>query len=88
MNWYDKESAYEQKYRNGTVATDLWKYIPQSKMQGVKDAFSDSDGYWIFLDHEEGNWFAYDAYEDGGIIHEYTIADLKNAIKTIRKVER
>ena len=83
--WWQLEDEYERRYRNGTVATDLWKYIPKDKLEGVTNAFSDSEGYWIWLDCEEGGWRAYDGAEDCGTIHEYTIEGLRKAIKTIRK---
>lgn len=85
MDWADKENAYADLYRAGRESRNLWKYIPKKVHEGVNDAFSDSDGYWIFLDHEIGGWVAYDGGEDCGMIHEYTIADLREAIKTIRK---
>ena len=88
MESWQKEAAYEAIYSAGRQATNIWKYIPEKLKEGVTDAFSDSDGYWIWLDHEEGGWVAYDGGEDCGMIHEYTIADLKQAIKTIRKNRR
>lgn len=81
----NKEEAYAEAFRRGTYARDLWKYIPRNKLDGVTNAFSDSDGYWIWLDHEGGGYVAYDGGDDCGTIHEYTIADLRAAIKTIRK---
>ena len=84
----NKEDAYAQKWDAGTVAADLYKYIPRriAEAGAIDNAFADSDGYWIWLNHEEGGWVAYDGGEDCGTIHEYTIEDLKKAIKTIRKV--
>lgn len=82
MKWWEKETAYEAVYASGRQAKDLWKYIPEKLKEGVTDAFSDSDGYWIMLDE---NHVAYDGGSDCGMIHEYNIADLKAAIKTIRK---
>lgn len=85
-NWVDKEEKYDELYRQGRQATNLWKYITASKQAFVTNAFSDSDGYWIWLDEDH---VAYDGADDCGQIHEYTIADLKDAIKTIRrKVEQ
>ena len=84
MDWFDKEEAFERVWQSGREAKDLYKYIPQR----LKDAGAiatcdvDSDGYWIYL---EDGWFAYDAGEDCGIIHEYTVADLIKAIKTIEQ---
>ena len=80
-----KEDQYAALYRSGREAKNIWKYIPSSLSEAVTNAFSDSDGYWVWLDNEEGGWRAYDGDEDCGIIHEYTIADLKAAIKTIKK---
>lgn len=80
----NKEDMYADVYRAGRQAKNIWKYIPRS-VSGVTNAFSDSDGYWVWLDEDH---VAYDGGEDCGIIHEYTIADLKEAIKTIRKGRR
>lgn len=85
MEWWEKESAYEDQFRSGRQAKNLWKYIPQKLCEAVSEAYSDSDGYWIHLN--EG-WIAYDGGNDCGIIHCYTINDLKADIKTIRKADR
>lgn len=78
MEWWEKEYAYEVKWQNGTVAKDLWKYVPRRLEEAVDDVLIDSDGYWIYLN--EG-WD-----EDGeSIIHVYTITDLKKAINGIAK---
>jgi len=84
-NWYDKEQRYYDAFDAGKVSKDIWKYIPKKYYPAVTNAFADSDGYWVWLDNENGGWRAYDGDEDCGMIHEYTIEDLKNAIKTIKK---
>ena len=83
MEWWEKEVAYEKAYSSGRQAKDLWKYIPEKLTEAVDETDVDLDGYWIYL--KEG-WLAYDGGEDCKQIHEYTITDLKAAIKTIRKV--
>ncbi len=88
LSWEEKGYEYEKRYREGRVSTDIWKYIPQNVCEGVTAAFANSDGYWIWLDHEEGGWVAYDGGEDCGIIHDYTISDLKESIRTIRRIEK
>ena len=85
MEFWEKEEAFERRQAQRRIAVDVWKYIPVKLYEAVTRAFSDSDGYWIWLDHEDGGWVAYDGGEDCGTIHEYTIKDLKEAIKTIRK---
>lgn len=85
MEWVTKEEKYCRLYSSGRQATNIWKYIPEKYADGVSDAFSDSDGYWVWL---EKGWVAYDGEPDCWQIHEYTIADLKKAIKTIRKGSR
>lgn len=62
---------------------DISKYIPKKlyKAGAIQDAFVDSDGYWIWLND---GWYSYDAADDCGMVHEYTIKDLKCAIKQIR----
>lgn len=83
--WWEKEDAYKILFESGRQAKDLYKYIPEKFMEGVTDAFSNEDGYWIYLDKCH---VAYDGSVDCGMIHEYSIKDLKAAIKTIRKGER
>lgn len=78
MDWFDKEFFFERRTRK---AADLWRYIPYKKRPGISRAYADLDGYWIEL---EAGWTAYDGGEDCSIIHEYTVKDLCNAIKTIR----
>ena len=85
MIFAEKEDAYSNIYRAGKQAKNIWKYIPVKYREGVTEAFSDSDGYWIYLNKE---YAAYDCGEDCGIIHEYNIDDLRNAIKTIKKCKR
>jgi hypothetical protein len=85
MEWWEKEDRYERQYRSGRVARDLWKYIPKKVQEGVTDALADSDGYWVYLG---ADWVAYDGGEDCGTIHEYTISDLIDAVKTIRRGKR
>ena len=84
MTWAEKEERYSRQYAAGKVSTNLWKYIPYKHWRGIFNAYSDADGYWITLD---STYTAYDGGEDCGIIHEYTIADIKDAIKTIRRKE-
>lgn len=81
-DWFEQKEQYDALYRSGREAKDLWRYIPARLVTAVADAFSDPDGYWVYL---EQGWCAYDGGEDCGEIHEYTIAGLRNAIKTIRK---
>lgn len=80
--WWEKEDSYFSRSNHATEAS-LWKYIPKKYHEAV-DWVSVLEGYWIYL--AEG-WRAYDHAEDCGIIHEYNIADLKEAIKTIEKCE-
>lgn len=78
-SWWEKEFRFEN---NSRPATNLWKYIPERLKSAVDECSTDSDGYWVYL---ENGYVAYDGGEDCWVIHEYTITDLKAAIKTIRK---
>ena len=80
MEAWKKEVAFERASRAGNVSNGIWKYIPKKFYSAVSDCSVDSDGYWVYLNK---GWTAYDHDVDCGIIHEYTIADLKAAIKTI-----
>ena len=75
--WHEKEESFDYRSRK---SADLWQYIPKKFYPAVDHVTIDSDGYWVYL--EEG-WSAYDHGSDCGVIHEYTIAGLKEAIKTI-----
>ena len=82
LSWWEKEENYYRRWRAGSVVNDLWQYIPDKLSEAVTDAIVLSDGYWVYL----GNgWTAYDGAEDCGMIHVYTIADLKADLKTVRK---
>lgn len=81
--WFEKETEYESRWRSGRIPTNIWKYIPGKHRTGVMNAFADSEGYWIWLND---GYRAYDHAEDCGIIHEYTIEDLRAAIKTITMI--
>ena len=85
MTHWEKEMTYDGRMRSGRIAKSLYRYIPNRLLVAVNDTAIDPDGYWIYLN--EG-WTSYDGGEDCGIIHEFTVADLKNAIKTIRKGSR
>lgn len=76
------EDVYEVVYASGRQAKNLWKYIPEKLAEAVDETNVDSDGYWIYL---KNGYVAYDGAEDCKVIHEYTVTDLKAAIKTIRK---
>ena len=60
------------------------KYVPLYKRSGIKDAWRDSDGYWITL--KEG-WNAYRMDSDCRTIHEDTINQLRWQIAGIAKSE-
>lgn len=81
---WEKEEEYERRWASGRVPQDIWKYVPDKYADAVTDAFADSEGYWIWLGKD---YFAYDGGADCGSIHEYTVADLKEAIKTIRMIK-
>lgn len=81
---WTKEEAYDELYRQGRQAKNLWKYIPKKLEDAVDDTAVDKDGYWIYLAHWNG-WTCYDGGEDCTLIHCYTIKDLIEDIKTIRK---
>lgn len=83
MEFWEKEYVWERNYESGRYARDLWKYIPKKVEESVADTYVDSDGYWIYL---ADGWMAYG--ERGcHTIHEWTVADLKDAISQIRKEE-
>ncbi len=85
MEWYEKEQAFADRLNSGKISADIWRYIPKKLMGCIEDAYINDDGYWIYL--AEG-YTAYDGGSDSSTIHEYMIADLREAIKSIRKVEQ
>ena len=86
--WEERSQAFEDSYESGRTAKDIWKYIPKRLLDSgaVATCFADSEGYWVQLDFEEGGWRAYDYDDDCGIIHEYTIKELREALKTVKQV--
>lgn len=67
MKWFEKEAEFEEQYKTGRHAKNLWKYIPARQQAFVDGVCVDSDGYWIWLDE---NHVAYDGGEDCRTIHE------------------
>lgn len=84
-DWTDKEREWEWRYYSGRYCRNLWKYIPQKVEDGIDEIGVDYDGYWIYL--KEG-WTSLDGGEDCGIIHDYTIDGIKDAVSTIRRKEK
>ena len=80
LEWWEKEEAYENTWLSGKASHNLWRYIPDKVSSGVADVSTDSDGYWIYLNP---GWISCDGDR---IIHAYLISDLKEDIKTIRRV--
>lgn len=76
--WAKKEGSFANRKSH---SNNVFRYIPKKYYVAIDDAFTDSDGYWIYL---KNGFAAYDGGEDCGVIHEYNIQDLKDAIKTIR----
>ena len=60
------------------------KYVPISKRNAVKRIWKDSDGYWIIL---ENGYVADRTDSHAGVIHEWTIKDLRYQIAGIKKIE-
>lgn len=85
MVWEEKQEQFEKLWRSNRHAKNLYRYIPRRLAGAICWAEVDEDGYWIYLNNEDGHFRAYDGAEDCGTIHEYTIADLIAAIKTIRQ---
>lgn len=83
MEWWEKEYAFEKTWNSGRASQDLWRYIPDKVSNGVADVCTDSDGYWIYLNP---GWTSCDGGEDCRTIHTYLISDLKEDIKTIKRV--
>ena len=85
LEQWEKEEAFDKTFRSGKACSEgkLWHYIPDKLADAVEEVRSDQDGYWVYLDP---HYRAYDLGEDCTMIHEYRICDLKEAIKTIKKV--
>lgn len=84
MEWWEKEDIYARRWVMDKQAKDIWKYVPERLNEAILDAEISSDGYWLWLADE---YRAYDLSADCGAVHEYTIADLRKAIKTIKKIK-
>lgn len=84
MNWSEKECSFEDRFNAGRIPRFIDKHIPKrlDDAGAIEETLVDSDGYWIYLAH---GWTSRDGGEDCGIIHCYTIADLREDIATIRK---
>lgn len=62
---------------------DIMMYVPKSKREAIKEAWTDEDGMWIVL--KEG-WNADRTDAECRTIHEDNIKDLRYQIAGIRKV--
>ena len=86
LSWEEKGGEFERAYFQGRCSKDITKYVPaRLMMDAILDVYTNSDGYWIGL---QPGWTAYDGVNGGAenhCIHEYTIKDLKQALKTIRR---
>lgn len=83
MELHEKIYAFEARYSQGRHCRDISKLIPSGLTEAVDEWYVNSDGYWLYV--KEG-WTAYDGGSDVcHTIHEYTVEDLKSAIKTIRR---
>lgn len=57
----------------------MMKYVPKSKREAIKDAWTDSDGYWMTIND---GWETIDGCH---VIHEYRIIELRQCIREIRR---
>ena len=68
----------------------IWKYIPKRLEDAIDDVeyrgfVEEGDAkYWVYL---KDGWVAYDGGNDCKTILAVTIKELKEAIKTIRRME-
>lgn len=62
----------------------ILKYVPKSKLEGISDAWEDSDGIWITL---KDGWNAGRMDSCCHVIHEDYIKDLRYQIAGIERVE-
>ena len=62
----------------------IMKYIPESKREGILEAFQDDDGYWVTL---KDGWNADRMDSCCHVIHEDYIKDLRYQIAGIMKKE-
>lgn len=61
----------------------IMKYVPKGKLDSIKTAWIDSDGYWIVL---KDNYNADYMDSNCRTIHEDTIPELRYQMKGIRKL--
>ena len=67
-----KQERFERDLNRGNVSKDLWRYIPAKYTEYIADAFTDYDGYYIFL-------------TNGEKVHAYTISGLIKGIRESAK---
>ena len=80
ITWEERGFLFEKKFHEGKCSKDIDRYIPSKAWDAIDGTEADDTGYWIFL---ASGYRAYDHFEDCRVIHEYTISELKEAIKTI-----
>ena len=63
----------------------IMKYVPKSKVNAIRDAYKDDDGYWMTLND---GWEASNTDYGCRTIHEDTVKELRYQISGIRKVDK
>ena len=60
----------------------IMKYVPKRLVNAVKQAFHDSDGYWIFLEDDY-----MDTHMNTHVIHGYTINELREDLQNVERID-
>ncbi len=61
----------------------IMKYVPKRLINAVKEAYHDSDGYWIYL----ANGYE-DTHMNSHVIHGYTIHELREDLRNVERVDK
>ena len=60
----------------------IMKYVPKRLINAVKEAYHDSDGYWIYL----ANGYE-DTHMNSHVIHGYTIHELREDLRNVERID-
>lgn len=60
----------------------IMKYVPKRLIGAIREAYQDSDGYWIHLEDDY-----MDTHMNAHVIHGYTINELREDLRNVERID-
>lgn len=61
----------------------IMKYVPKRLVGAIREAYHDSDGYWIHLEDDY-----MDTHMNAHVIHGYTINELREDLQNVERIDK